>query len=283
MKQTTPSAVRIVAAYDDGQDARHFELAPLSGESIASAVEPGQFFMLSVPGAGEAAFTYAAPPDARGHVQALVRRVGALTSRLFELEPGAVLGLRGPFGRGWPLAELRAQRVLVIAGGCGLAPLCSAVDHLAARGAGALAVIYGARNPDSQVLGVERGRWSGRFPLLETYDHPDDPDQIRGTPIVRLDEACQALGGAPEAALVCGPELMMTRVAAALRDRGLGAGRIWLSLERRMHCGDGRCGHCYLGPSYVCQDGPTYRLDEFQRLQAESPPRATELVSVHHC
>jgi NAD(P)H-flavin reductase len=281
---STPIAVRVVKQYDDGEDARHLTLEPLETGASAPNVAPGQFFMLSVPGYGEAAFTYASLPDARGRFDALVRRVGSLTTRLFELEQDAVLGVRGPFGRGWPLAELAGERVVVLAGGCGLAPLCAAIDSLAAADASRVALVYGSRTPAAQVLSAERGRWGDRITLLETLDVPDDDaSQVRGTPLVRLPEALDALGGGADAALVCGPELMMTRSASALRDRGMPAERIWLSLERRMHCGDGRCGHCYLGTSYVCTDGPTYRLDVLQRLQSESPPRAAVLTEIHHC
>jgi NAD(P)H-flavin reductase len=129
MKSLTPNAVRVVECYDDGTDARHYRF-----ESVARCVmltpEPGQFFMLSVPGHGEAPFTYVTPPDDSGHFTALVRAVGGLTRALATLDTGAVLGARGPFGRGWPLAELRGRRVLLIAGGCGLAPLAALLDRL---------------------------------------------------------------------------------------------------------------------------------------------------------
>lgn len=281
---STPIAVRVAQQYDDGEDARHLTFEPLEEGAPVPVVAPGQFFMLSVPGLGEAAFTYASLPDRRGRFDALVRRVGSLTSRLFELEPGAVLGVRGPFGRGWPLQELAGQRVLVLAGGCGLAPLCAAIDALAQADGSRVAVVYGSRTPAAQVLSAERARWRGCITLLETFDVPDDDaSQVRGTPLVRLQEALDALGAAADAALVCGPELMMTRSAVALADRGMSAERIWLSMERRMHCGDGRCGHCYLGSSYVCTDGPTYRLDVLQRLQSESPPRDAVRTEIHHC
>lgn len=269
MIESTPRRLLLLDHYADGEDARHFNLRieqPRPGDRNAI---PGQFFMLSLPGIGEAPFTYVTPPTADGRFSALVRRTGRLTDALFEQPAGAILGYRGPFGRGWPLFFC-SSRILLVAGGCGLAPLAGVIDeaaqhHLPAQ----LSVIYGARHSAAQVLGRERARWRQTLPFIETYEQAL-PGQRQGTPLKHFDEVFAEQ--VPDALLCCGPEPLMLASAEACLQRGIAANRIWLSLERRMHCADGLCGHCYLGSSYVCQDGPTYRYDRYLQLSANGPP-----------
>ena len=262
MIDLTPRSMRLLACYDDGEAARHFSFAvePLADEPV---VQPGQFFMLAVPGVGEAAFTYVSPPDAEGRFSALIRQTGTLTAALFALAPRAVLGYRGPFGRGWP-RPAQGERLLLVAGGCGLAPLAGVIDSAA----GELQLIYAARSRAYQVLARERARWRQRLTLIETLDQGDD-GRPQGNPLDALEQALSR-GKAPAQVLCCGPEALMLAVARRCVDRGLPARRIWLALERRMHCGVGLCGHCYIGSSYACVDGPTYRYDEYLRLLAAS-------------
>lgn len=128
MIDSTPRRLLLLAHYADGEDARHFSLRIEQPLAADNNVVPGQFFMLSLPGIGEAPFTYLTPPDAEGRFNALVRRTGKLTGALFEQPTGAILGYRGPFGRGWPLFFC-SSRILLVAGGCGLAPLAGVIDE----------------------------------------------------------------------------------------------------------------------------------------------------------
>lgn len=264
MIDATPRRLWLEQHYADGEDARHFTFrldAPHAGDG---AVRPGQFFMLCVPGVGEAPFTYVRPPDPDGRFSALVRRMGRVTDALFACAPGALLGYRGPFGHGWPHDLPAGGRVLAVAGGCGLAPLASMIEDACAPDAPwRLTLLYGARHAAAQVLGRERARWRKLLPLFESFDQPP-PGQRPGTPLDQLDRVFAA--GGVDALLCCGPEPLMLASARECLRRGLPAERIWLSLERRMHCADGLCGHCYLGASYVCRDGPTYRYDHYLRL-----------------
>lgn len=271
MIDPTPRTLRLLQAYDDGEQARHFDFRIEAPQAADQAVIPGQFFLLAVPGFGEAPFTYVSPPDEQGRFTALVRRMGRLTTALFEMSAGAILGYRGPFGRGWPLF-FSAQRVLAVAGGCGLAPLAGVIDEAAASKLPVqLSVIYGARHPAAQVLAREREQWRRHLPLLETFDQPGAGQQA-GSPLDHLG-AQFAEKNAPDTLLCCGPEPLMLATAEHCLQLGMAAERIWLSLERRMHCADGTCGHCYLGSSYVCRDGPTYRYDQYRALQAASGAR----------
>ncbi|MFI5307278.1 MAG: oxidoreductase [Polyangiales bacterium] len=279
--QMTPVAVRIAEQYDDGEDARHYLLEPLEAGTLV-APSPGQFFMLSVPGHGEAPFTYVNGLDHSGRIALLARKVGSLTTALFALKEGAVLGVRGPYGRGWPIEELGSGRVLIVAGGCGLAPLCSAALVLASRPAGKAALIYGSRTEVSQVLSAERTAMTGKLASFQTFDHPSRSGHLQGTPVIALPAAVTALGKI-DAALICGPEPMMRGTAEALHARGLSHERIFVSLERRMHCAVGLCGHCYVASTYACKQGPTYRYDELLALQRKSPPRLASVTEIHHC
>lgn len=275
MIDLTPRPMRLLDCYDDGEAARHFAFAiePLADEPV---VQPGQFFMLAVPGVGEAAFTYVSPPDADGRFSVLIRQTGTLTAALFALAPGAVLGYRGPFGRGWPAVE-PGERLLLVAGGCGLAPLAGLIDSTD----GELQLIYAARNRAYQVLARERARWRGRLRLVETLDQGND-GLPQGSPLEALAWALNE-AEVPTKVLCCGPEPLMLAVARRCIDQGLAASRIWLSLERRMHCGVGLCGHCYIGSSYACVDGPTYRYDEYLRLLAASGQVAATCLPPQPC
>ncbi len=262
----TPSLLRITEVYQDGADSRHFSFEPVV--AARHPARPGQFFTLAIPGHGEAAFTYLSLPDADGRFKALIRRVGRLTSALFRRSDGDLIGFRGPFGNGWPLDRLRGRRVLVIAGGIGLPPLAAAVERLCAAGDTPVGLIYGCRTPAEQVLERERSAWRSGMPVLETFDRPSDREQLAGTPLEHLHRMEVALGGPPEAVLTCGPERMMQAVGHHFAAAGLPAESIWLALERRMHCGVGECGHCYLGSSMVCTEGPVYSWRELVRLQS---------------
>jgi anaerobic sulfite reductase subunit B len=270
MNDLTPRRLHLLDHYADGEEARHFTFRiafPMPGDQVAI---PGQFFMLSVPGVGEAPFTYVSTPDSDGRFTALIRRVGRLTEALFAQAEGAVLGYRGPFGKGWPLF-FSAQRVLAVAGGCGLAPLAGLIQETVSHCLPMqLSLIYGARHAGAQVLSRERTLWRQRLPMIETLDEAAMGMRV-GSPLQHFDELFAA--APPDVLLCCGPEPLMLAAAEACLQRGLRADRLWLSLERRMHCADGLCGHCYLGPSYVCRDGPIYRYDQFLRLRRQGCER----------
>lgn len=269
MSRLTPCAATVVARYADGADAVHLQLQ-LANE-VRWQAQPGQFFMLSLPVGGEAAFTFVSLPDANGRFSALVRQVGHLTRIVQTLAVGSVVGVRGPFGQPWPL--LSAETVLVVAGGCGLAPLAAwLAQRLDSHQQAGTALLYSARNTDSRILARERADWQDAgLPQVLPIDDPawHTPAELTQATGARLDSALALLPRAPTAALVCGPEAMMLGVGELLQQRGLSAERIWLSLERRMHCGVGLCGHCYLGSRLLCRDGPTLTLAQTRASLAQ--------------
>jgi anaerobic sulfite reductase subunit B len=266
MLQLTPQTIRIVDCYDDGEEAKHFTFEPI-GFSHDQDVNIGQFFMLTVPGAGQAPFTYTTLPDHKGRFVALIRKVGKLTEKLFALKNGAVLGYNGPYGIGWPIDSLLNSDVLIVAGGCGLAPVAATIDHLINIGqADRTTVIYGAGNAKSQVLAKERAFWKSKLLLTETLLNGAD-ELHQGTPSEHIATVLTQHHKQAQIVLTCGPEAMMKSVANTCMDLAIDSNNIWLSLEKRMRCGVGLCGHCYLANELVCSQGPTYRYDDLLELE----------------
>jgi anaerobic sulfite reductase subunit B len=266
MLQLKPQTIRIVDFYDDGEDAKHFTFEPITFAHDPS-IKIGQFFMLTVPGAGQAPFTYTSLPDENGRFVALVRKVGKLTDALFSLKNGAVLGYNGPFGTGWPIDQLLNTEVLIVAGGCGLAPVAATIDHLINIGQASLTtVIYGAGNAKSQILAKERAHWKSKLLLTETLLAGADDTHL-GTPTEYISALLTEHHRQAQIVLTCGPEAMMKSVANTCMNLSVSKDKIWLSLEKRMRCGVGLCGHCYLANELVCKQGPTYRYDNLLVLE----------------
>lgn len=252
-----PRIYRLAGATRETPDMRTLELISDDGRPLAFA--PGQFTMISVFGVGECAMSLSGDPGAPERVRHTVRAVGTVTRALHRLAPGDVVGVRGPFGTGWPLPEAVGGDLLIVAGGCGLAPLRPAVLHALAHRPdyGRVAVLVGVRTGGDLPFRAEVAAWDARDDL----DVRITVDRVTGdwdgpvglvtelVPTARVDPAATT-------ALVCGPELMMRQTIDALAARGIGADRIHVSLERTMRCGVGTCGHCQLGPVLVCRDGP---------------------------
>ena len=265
MLQLTPLTIRIVNVYNDGTNARHFTFEP-KGFVHNKAIAVGQFFMLTVPGVGLAPFTYTSIPDEKGRFNALIRKVGRLTESLFLLKEGDVLGYSGPFGNGWPVEQFEGKQVLIVAGGCGLAPVATTIDYLISnKRSKSVTLLYGARDLDSQVLKKERARWQTKIKLCETLED-GVANENSGLPTQHLSQRLKEIDGLPSIVLTCGPEAMMEAVAKTCLDLGLKSSDIWMSIERRMRCGVGLCGHCYVANSYACKQGPTYRYDQYLAL-----------------
>lgn len=277
MISLTPNAVKLVEYFDDGEETRRYQFRLLDPCTMTQA-DPGQFFMLTVPGSGSAAFTFTSSPDQRGQFSVLIRRTGSLTRALFECDSGSILGARGPFGKGWPIDKLKDQRVLIIAGGCGLAPLVSLTDYLLeTKHCEQLVLLYGAATEKKQMLNSQRAHWQQTMPVYNVVEDINY-NGLTGTPLDALPEALSEFTKKPTVVLLCGPEIMMQVLATEFTQRGLSPSSIFLSIERRMHCATGLCGHCYLQQQYVCQNGPTYRWDEFLSLQQNKESSSLELT-----
>lgn len=270
MHHVLPHPARLVDVVAESDDTRTFVLAPEPPVPALEAARAGQFVMLSLLGHGEAAFSLSSLVQAgapAGTATLTVRRVGRLTGALFALAPGAKVGLRGPFGRGFPDAP--ASPTLYVAGGCGLSPLKAAVDvHLARRPPGTpLAVVYGTRDPEARIHRAALAVWA-RTPDVHLFQCVEraGPGWSGALGVVTAHLAgALAASGARRAAL-CGPPLMLAHTAEHLRRAGLAATDIHVAVERYMKCGFGQCGHCYVNGRYVCTDGPVFSYAELLAL-----------------
>jgi len=267
----TPLPYVIEDQYDDGLNTRHYTFAPIETNSVINTVIPGQFFMLTIPGEGEMAITFSSLPDVNGFFSAIVRSTGRVTRSLFALSKGAVVGIRGPLGKGWPLKYLANKNICLIAGGCGLATLSPLMDSLIQQGNSPV-LVYGAKDKRSLVLNVEWARWQQSSVLVQVLmdgqyaSEGESKSCLEGNPVEHIDRIVAEQKRVPDVVLTCGPEIMMAAVAEKMVSIGLSPNNIYLSLERRMHCGVGTCGHCYFGDRYVCTDGPTFSWSEFTAL-----------------
>ena len=229
--------------------------------------QAGQINMVYLWGLGEVPISVSSDPVDPSRLAHTIRVAGSVTAGCARLGVGDEIGLRGPFGRPWPLAEAAGGDLVIIAGGLGLAPLRSAV-HVALRQRHRyrrVVVLVGARTPRDVVYRQELERWR-RQPELEvglTVDRPDAgwPYHV-GLVTSLLDDA--ALDPGATTALLCGPEVMMVATADQLAARGVDPSRTFLSMERNMQCGLRRCGHCQLGPKFVCADGPVFSVAELE-------------------
>jgi NAD(P)H-flavin reductase len=191
-----------------------------------------------------------------------------VTRAICASRPGAVLGVRGPFGSEWPVEDATDAELVVVAGGIGLAPLRLAVER-GLVGARAVTVLYGARTPGDLLYQRELERWAARSGLRldVTVDTAEGGWRGKVGVVPKLVAGARLDPGAT-VALVCGPEVMMRFAAVALLERGVPADRIYVSLERNMRCAVAHCGHCQLGPTMICRDGAVYRYDRIERLLA---------------
>lgn len=241
----------------------------MDGAPASTRAEPGQFNMLTAFGVGEVAISLSAVSVAASRLVHTIRAVGPVSSALTKLERGDAVGVRGPFGVGWPMAEAQGRDILIMAGGLGLAPLRPALRSLLAEREryGRIRLRYGARSPDDVLFRRELNAWRTRLgcEVEVTVDHaPPGWSGHVGVVTTLLDRA----GFDPDKtiALLCGPEIMMRFCIAALQARGLKSDAVFLSMERNMKCAIGHCGHCQFGTVFVCRDGPVFRLDRIEAL-----------------
>jgi NAD(P)H-flavin reductase len=236
------------------------------------AFAPGQFNMLSRFGVGEVPISISSDPAHPDRVGHTIRFVGRVTDAMRALAPGDLLGVRGPFGSSWPLDDAEGGDLVVVAGGLGICPVRPAVEH-ALRHRGRferVVVLLGARTPALFPYKEELERWVARTRELgvETHLTVDEPDEgwRHGAGVVTTMFPGAGLRPDRTLAFVCGPEVMMRFACRGLLDLGVPDDRVYLSMERNMQCAIGLCGHCQLGPLFVCRDGPVFRFDRVHRL-----------------
>lgn len=230
---------------------------------------PGQFNMLYLVGVGEVAISIMSDPEDRNGVGHTIRAVGRVTQGLAALQPGDRVGLRGPFGRGWPLQEMGGRDVVLVLGGLGCAPVVSVIHYILRRRErfGRLVIIQGVKHAEDLIWREQYDRWS-KLPDTQVLVAADQGAALWPWHVGRVTALFDLASFNPEraAAMMCGPEGMMRVAAEQLLARGLPESSLYLSMERNMQCAVGRCGHCQLGGAFVCRDGPVFNWGEVKSL-----------------
>jgi NAD(P)H-flavin reductase len=231
---------------------------------------PGQFVELSIFGVGEAPFSVSSSPTLKGCFELGIRRAGMLTDVLLRQQPGTKVGIRGPFGNGIDVAKFEGRDVLVVAGGIGLVPMRSLINYVLARRDrfGKLIICYGSKTDGDLLFTDELRQWKAD----PSIDYRVTVDQGSGswwgnTGVITTLIPGLELDLPNTMCCICGPPVMYRFVLLALQSKGLPEENIYMSLERRMKCGVGKCGHCQINHSYVCQDGPVYHYPDIKSLQ----------------
>ncbi len=239
-------------------------------EGLSLDHRPGQFVEVSVAGVGEAPISISSSPSrSNGSFELCVRKAGDLTGALHALQAGDKVGVRGPFGHGFPIERFRGKDILFAPGGLGLAPARSLINQvLDERGNfGRVIILYGARNPSELLFTDELERWGNRsdVEILLTVDRGDDTWSGNVGVITTLFPKIE-IHARNTVAITVGPPVMYRFVLIELLGKGISDGNIWLSLERRMKCGVGKCGHCQINHLYTCQSGPAFSYADIKHL-----------------
>jgi anaerobic sulfite reductase subunit B len=252
-----PARHRLAVREQETADTVTIGLVPI--DEAIDEPEPGQFTMLYAFGSGEVPISVSGCPRLEGTLRHTIRGVGATTRALCRLEVGSVVGVRGPFGTGWGVSAAEGSDVLILGGGIGLAPLRPVVREVLDRRERfeRVAVLIGARTPADLLFASEVEAWSSRPDAHVAVTVDAAPRGWRGhVGLVTLLLSRMPIRPALATAFLCGPEVMIRVVAGKLVDAGVDAERIFVSLERNMQCAVRHCGHCQLGPLFVCADGP---------------------------
>ena len=232
----------------------------------AYSFRPGQFNMIYVPGIGEAAISISSDPQDTATIGHSIRFVGNVTRAVSRMKVGDVVGLRGAFGSAWPIAEMTGKDIFMAAGGIGLPPLRPVIYHILRNRDkyGKVTLVYGARTPNELMYTSEYDTWrAAGIDMQLTVDRADQEwtGSVGVVPMwfyqFRIDPRKTAI-------LTCGPEIMIRFVIYEALARRIPADSIHVSLERNMKCGQGSCGHCQVGPYFICKDGPVFRFDALQ-------------------
>ena len=271
----TPEMARLVNVEQMTELEKLFTIELPDGRNLGH--DPGQFVMVSVLGVGEAPFSITSSPSrSNGAFQLCVRRVGDVTNALHALQPGSMMGIRGPFGHGFPIEKMRGKDVLFAPGGIGLFPLRSLINQvLDERGFfGRVIILYGAKRPEELLFRNDLEEWAARDDV-ECHVTVDCLDESWGErePFTCSEGVITTLfpdvsvDPRNTVAITCGPPIMYRFVLKELLGKGIPETQIYLSLERRMKCGVGKCGHCQINGLYCCQDGPVFTYAQIKGVE----------------
>jgi NAD(P)H-flavin reductase len=253
-KPETPGVVTYALDFADRNNADTYQF------------RPGQFNMLYLPGVGESAISISSDPEVKGTLLHTVRAAGNVTQALARKRPGDLIALRGPFGSSWPMAEARAQDVVIACGGIGLAPLRPAIYSIVRHRAdyGRVILLYGARTPGDLLYSEEYDAWRNAGIEVEVTVDIGADDWRGNIGVVPVLFYRLRLKPNQTRVLTCGPEVMIHFVVFEALARRIPPSHIHLSMERNMNCAVGLCGHCQFGPVFVCKDGPVFTYEQLE-------------------
>ncbi len=233
--------------------------------------QPGQFVQVSILGVGECPISLCSSPTRHGTFELCIRRVGEVTTHIHRLAAGDVIGVRGPLGHGFDVASMHGRDMLVVAGGCGLAPARSLVQYILDQRArfGEFALLYGCRSPKELLFADDIRAWQARRDMEchVTVEHSDDSWKGETGLVTRLFRKLRPLNPEQTIVVVVGPPVMFKFVVMEVLARRVPQKNVYCSLERRMKCGVGKCGHCQANDVYVCTEGPVFRYGQLKALR----------------
>ncbi len=263
-----PTMCKVTGARQITDMEKWYELEMPEGTSLGHS--PGQFVEVSAFGIGEAPISISSSPSKNGKFELCIRQVGTLTNVLKNYETGDMMGIRGPFGQGYPMDNLFGKDILIVAGGIGLVPLRSLINYVLdnRKNFGRLIILYGAKTPSELLFTEELKVWEERddVELHVTVDQPDETWKGNTGVITTLIPSLDLKLNTTIAAIT-GPPVMYKFVVMSLKSKQLPDDQIYLSLERRMKCGVGKCGHCQINGVYCCQDGPVFNYADIKPLE----------------
>jgi len=264
-----PSPAKIVKVEQLTALEKLFQVELPVGQSLGH--DPGQFVEVSLLGIGEAPISISSSPSrSNGHFELCVRKVGDVTAAMHNLKAGATIGVRGPFGHGFPVENMRGKDIIFAAGGLGLAPARSLINQvLDERGSfGRVIILYGAKNPSELLFRDELEQWSNRSDIEfhVTVDRPDST-WVGNAGVITTLFKFVTVSPRNTVAVTVGPPIMYRFVLMELLSKGIPEGQIWMSLERRMKCGVGKCGHCQINNFYCCQQGPAFTYAQVKGVE----------------
>lgn len=266
MNPYLPREAEIIERTAESGDTFTLQLRLTDGQPYS--FEPGQFNMLYLYGAGEVPISIVGEPE-DGVLTHTIRALGRITNGLAALGPGDRIGLRGPFGRGWPMREAEGRDILIVTGGLGCAPSVSIIHHILDHRDryGHLYILQGVKHTDDLIWRDQYDAWAA-LPDVTVLLAADVAAPGWHGHVGLVTALFDQLTFDPRRtfAMLCGPEIMMRASADTLHVRGLASDVIFLSMERNMQCAVGHCGHCQMGAPFVCRDGPVFRWPEIREL-----------------
>ncbi len=264
-----PSGAWIAKVETLGPAEKLFTVELPRGQSLGH--RPGQFVEVSVFGVGEAPISISSSPSrSNGKFELCVRKVGDVTSALHGLKEGDTIGVRGPFGRGFPMEQFKGKDMLFAPGGLGLAPLRSVINQVLdnRKDYGRVIILYGAKNPGELLFKEELKVWQQRQDLeLHLTVDRGDPSWLGHVGVITTLFPQVTVNPHNTIAITIGPPVMYRFVFMELLGKGIPEDQIWMSLERRMKCGVGKCGHCQMNHLYCCQDGPSFSYAQIKGVE----------------